>query len=240
MNIHEPESVDTYEIGAKFSFNAAIAGTLNAAIFYNDFTDQQVQLGYFSNSGAGTTAIVNAGASTIQGAELEANLALTENLLFIASYAYLDTKVDELEFPDLLGMGLTRFPPSPTTSAGERLSFAPENQLVTTLRYQLPIDASHGSIDVSVTYSYTDSYLAFSSELTQSPLAELDSYDLVNLNLNWQGVLGSNFDLSLFGTNVLDEEYITFATGNWSSLGLESGQVGMPRMYGARLRYNFD
>jgi iron complex outermembrane receptor protein len=51
-------------------------------------------------------------------------------------------------------------------------------------------------------------------------------------------MFGSPVDMSVFGTNVTDEEYITFLTGNWNN-GLESGQVGQPRMYGVRFKYNF-
>ena len=61
---------------------------------------------------------------------------------------------------------------------------------------------------------------------------------LFNLNFNWTGVFGSPVDISAFVTNLTDEEYITYVSGLWLN-GFESGQVGMPRMYGARLRYNF-
>lgn len=66
----------------------------------------------------------------------------------------------------------------------------------------------------------------------------LPSYELVNLNLNWTGVMGSPLDLGLFATNVTDEKYLTYVAGSWGS-GMELGHAGMPRMYGARLRYNF-
>ncbi|NND68598.1 MAG: TonB-dependent receptor, partial [Halioglobus sp.] len=46
-------------------------------------------------------------------------------------------------------------------------------------------------------------------------------------------------DVSAFVTNLTDEEYLTYVSGLWPN-GIESGQIGMPRMYGARIRYNFD
>ncbi len=52
------------------------------------------------------------------------------------------------------------------------------------------------------------------------------------------GIGGSPVDMSIFATNVTDEEYQTYVTGNWGT-GFELGQVGPPRMYGMRLRYNF-
>ena len=40
-------------------------------------------------------------------------------------------------------------------------------------------------------------------------------------------------------TNALDEEYTTYVTGTYNSLGIEQRQVGIPKMWGARLRYTF-
>jgi iron complex outermembrane receptor protein len=239
INTHDPEQVDSYEVGAKLTLDGPVVGTLNLSAFYNDFSDQQLQLGYYSNTGAGTTAVINAGESTIQGIEIEANLLLTENLRLNASYTYLDTEVKKVNYPDLVELGITNRPGSPTAAEGEPLSFAPKNKLVATLSYHLPVDAELGDISLSATYTYTDSYTTVSQELTQSPYAELDPYELVNFNMNWHRVMGSNFDMSLFIANAMDEEYITYTTGNWSSLGFESGQVGMPRMFGTRVRYSF-
>lgn len=69
-------------------------------------------------------------------------------------------------------------------------------------------------------------------------MAVLPSYELLNFNLNWAEIAGAPVDLSLFVTNALDEEYVTYLSGNWNT-GLEQGQLGLPRMYGARLKYRF-
>ena len=71
-----------------------------------------------------------------------------------------------------------------------------------------------------------------------SKYATLPDYDLINLNLNWTSVFESPVDISLFVTNLTDEEYLTYVSGLWLN-GIESGQVGAPRMYGGRIRYNF-
>jgi iron complex outermembrane receptor protein len=60
------------------------------------------------------------------------------------------------------------------------------------------------------------------------------------LNLNWHGVGGGPVDLSLFVTNVADKKYFTFATDLYDSvLGFASEVQGVPRMYGASVRYRF-
>ena len=67
----------------------------------------------------------------------------------------------------------------------------------------------------------------------------LDAYSLLNLSVNWEEMFGTALDLSFFGTNMLDREYVVFSSGGYSSVGIDSRQMGLPRMYGARLRYNF-
>lgn len=233
---HGPEKVDTYEIGAKTSFGGPFPGTFNVAAFYNDFEDQQVQFGYLRDNGVGSTSILNAGASTLWGIEADANILLSDNLTLTASYAYLDTEVDELVLPsEPWPEGVAIFSGT-STAEGEPLSYTPKNKLVASLSYLLPVDPALGDIIASVTYVYTDKMQAVSKHT--SALATLPSYELVNLNLNWQGVAGSPVDVALFATNLLDEKYRTYLTGNWLT-GMEAGRTGEPRMYGVRVRYNF-
>ncbi len=235
LDEHDPETVDTYEIGSKMTFNGSIPAVVNMDVFYNDFQDQQIQFGYFKTSGVGSTAVVNAGSSTIWGIEFESNVQLTDNFSLSANYTYLDTNVDELVFPPVPPNTIAD-EPIITTAEGEPLAYAPKNKLAMTAAYRLPIPADTGEVRFAVTYVYTDEQQANSKET--SPLATLDDTKIWNANINWYGIFGSAFDLSAFVTNATDEEYITFMTGNWPS-GLESGQVGVPRMYGARLRYSF-
>ena len=238
FDTHEPEKVDTYEMGAKTTFDYLVAGNFNVALFYNDFTNQQLQAGYFKATGVGTTTILNAGTSTIWGAEIESTLLLTDNLTLNVSYTYLNTKVDELSVPDIPpGLSYISSQFNLIQAEGDPLSFAPENQLVTTVSYRLPVDDSLGDMDLALTYIYTDEMQSTSA--AASPYGTIPSYDLINLNANWSRVAGSNVDVSLFVTNLTDEEYVTFVTGNYYDLGLEHGQVGVPRMFGMRLRYSF-
>lgn len=235
LDTHGPETVDTYEIGLKSSFHGSVPATFNMALFYNDFQDEQIQFGYFNPAGVGTTGIVNAGSSTIWGSEIEGNIQLTDNLIVSASYAYLHTHVDKLAFPpvppDTVLTG-----PNLTTVEGEPLPFAPENKLVLTATYLIPLAADIGSMRLSTTYVYTDEMQSVSEEV--SVLGTMQDYSLVNLNFAWDRVFDSSVDLSVFVTNATDEEYVTYVIGVWP-YGVEGGAVGMPRMYGARIRYNF-
>jgi iron complex outermembrane recepter protein len=228
----DPETVDSYEIGAKTTFLGRFPGHFNVAAFYNDLQDQQIQFGYFKFSGVGTTAIVNAGGSTVWGMEADGDIYLLESVVLSGSYTYLDTNVDDLVFPNI---------PSPqevstTTAEGEPLPYSPKNKFAATLSYLVPVDPELGDMRASVTYAWVDEMQAVSSEA--SALATLPDYGLLNLNFDWNGIAGKPIDMSIFATNVTDEEYITSLSGTYNN-GVETGQVGVPRMYGVRLRYNF-
>ncbi len=242
LETYDPETVDTYELGIKASFFAPLPGTFSAAVFYNDFQDQALQVGLLPPGEAGTTAIVNIGESSIKGAEIEASVELFEGLTASLSYAYLDTKVKELlspaldpRFDDFRARGGTVS--NANAVQGDPLPFSPEHSFTLSLDYRLPIDPALGDVHVGATYIYSDKFQTTSP--TFSPFGVVPSYELLNLHLNWKGIGGSPVDASVFATNVLDEKYTTFVSGNWNSVGFETRYVGLPRMYGVRLRYSF-
>lgn len=232
----DAEEVDAYELGGKWSFDAPLPGMLNVALFHNELSDQQLQVGYSSSTGeaAFTTGIVNAGSSTIQGAEIEATLEIHDGLMFSLSYTYLDTELDETELPQ----PASDSPYDEVTGymeAGSALTFSPEHMATAALDYLLPLPADVGDVSIGASYTYIDEQLAI-----VSTFGWLDSRKLLNLNAGWKGIMGSAFDVSLFATNVTDEEYPVNVTGFYDnpSIGADFRVTGEPRMYGARLRYN--
>ncbi len=256
---YEPEEVDTYEIGAKTRFGSSMPVTFNIALFYNDFTDQQLQLGLLPRGGVGTTAIVNTGASTIQGLEIDTAVELFDGFRLSLAYTYLDSEVEEAEHlivPDAAtcGPGGNSFRgicvAGGTTAAlvGYPTAFSPEHQASATASYRLPTSETVGDITLSATYNYTYEYYAVMPASTLAalevpsqvnPYALIPDYGTLNLNLNWNRIAGSGFDVGIFATNVLEEDYWTFVAGQYVSTGFEYRQVGRPRMIGGRIRYNF-
>jgi len=237
----DPEQVDTYEIGAKTEFEWLLPTRFNVAVFHNEFTDMQLQIGYVSPDAGPTTAIFNAGKARISGAEIEAFVDFTERLNATLSYAYLDTQLLEQQDrrAELRAAGgpLAERTYSPSTDEGDTLPFAADHTGVVSLKYRLPFSPDLGNVDVGATYVYTGVRRSVASSVTDND--EMEPFELLNLNASWARIYGSALDLNLFATNVLDEEYEGYVSGTWKSLGFESRQVGLPRMVGARLRYNF-
>ncbi len=247
----EPETVDAFEIGAKTTFGGPMPGTFNISAFYNELTDQQLQIGFLPLDGqTPTTGIQNAGKSVIQGVEVETMVMLLEDLALTLSYTYLDTQLKEATPPGVPAFGPLAgiFPPgsrmtasgdallTSSSAVGEHLSFSPRHSVVAGLNYRLPLPVEIGDVSIGATYSYTDKQLTTAP--SSSPYAWLPSYEIVNLNANWRSIFGSNFDAGVFVTNAFDEEYVNYVAGLYNQ-GFENRVVGVPKMWGAKVRYNF-
>jgi iron complex outermembrane receptor protein len=251
-NSFGPEKVDTYEIGAKTSFRGPVRGTFNVALFYNDFRDQQLQATFAPKAGtglAGNVAILNAGKSRIYGAEVETSLTPFRGFTVQASYAYLNSRL------------LAIVPPQPTASydisgypvVGNQLPLTPNHKLTVDARYTLPIDNPDvGKITLGATYIYTSSAL-FQSNTQVALLGtvghtrtlpagddpqRIPAYDLVNFSVTWDAMLGTGLGAQFFITNAFGKYYYDARSLNISS-GSISRYVGVPRMYGLRLKYDF-
>jgi iron complex outermembrane receptor protein len=243
--VFEPEKVDTYEVGFKTAFAGFVRGHFNLAGFYNNFTNQQLQLGFTPVPGAPagpTTGVVNVGKSRIYGVEADVSVTPVTGLTFDASYTYLHAEIRQIA-------PLVSTDPNYTLNAsieeGNPLLLSPRNKFTLGASYTLPTGEDVGEITFGALYSHTDSQ--WSNYLYNDPailaahganLGILPARDLLNLNLTWNRVAGSAIDVAAFATNVTNEKYYTFVPGIGGA-GLEAATLGEPRMYGLRVRYNF-
>ncbi len=251
----QPEKVDTFEVGAKTSFEGFLRGTFNIAGFYNKFSNQQIQFGFNQNP-ASTTIItptagpVNVGNSRIWGIELDTRLHLFEGFVVDGGYTYLNTKVTKVTTPVL--PATSPYVPNGFVNVGDPLVLSPKHKLSITGTYTLPIPEGLGELSVGATYVYTSEQVAnYANRLytgalfdgvTAGPgrdLGLLGARNLVNLNVNWNSAAGGPVDLSLFVTNLTKEKYYTFVPGLIGSIGSEVATVGEPRIFGVRAKINF-
>jgi len=251
----DPEKVDAYELGLKSSFFAPVRGIFNVALFYNNFSNQQIQLGFQPRIDpvtrqpapvSPTTAIANVGKSRIYGAEIEASITPVRGLNFDLNYTYLNATIRSIS-------GITTNDPNyvaatSSIAPGSPLALSPKNKASLTASYLLPLPQTVGSMTASATFVHTDKQLT--NYVYQDPatvalmqgnnFGSVPSTDLLNLNLDWAEVVRSPFDVSFFVTNVTDKHYYQYIPGLASpGSGVEFAVLGMPRMYGARLRYHF-
>jgi iron complex outermembrane receptor protein len=243
----DPEKVDAFELGAKTGFHSFISGTFNVAGFYNDFSNQQIQFGFNRNPlstipVSPTAGPINVGKSRIWGIEVETRLRLFEGFTLDGAYTHLDTKVKEIA-PVTLPAD-SPYVVSGFVVPGDELTLSPHDKFTVTGTYTLPTPENIGRISFAATYSYTSSQRAnyidrAAISIFGYDLGVLGAVGLLNLNMNWDSIAGEPVDLTLFATNVTNEQYYTTVNGLLPSTGFEVGAMGEPRMYGARLRYRF-
>jgi iron complex outermembrane receptor protein len=242
----DPEKVDTYEVGMKSTFLQPVRGTFDVTGFYNDFRNQQLQVGFDQAPGAPvgpTTGIVNAGKSRIWGIEVESSVEPVRGLTFDLDYTYLNAKITAIE---PLVSNDPNYILSGQIPVGSTLALSPKNKASASANYRLPFDQKVGKIVLGAIFSYTSPQLATYAYADPAAAAAmggnvgiLQARHLLDLNLNWSSILGSPLDLGLFGTNITDAKYYSFVPGLGVPTGFETATIGEPRMYGMRVRYHF-
>jgi iron complex outermembrane receptor protein len=245
FNYPRPEKVDAYEAGVKTSWRGAVHGSFNVAGFYNKFSDQQLQVGFIPQPGAlvpQTSAPVNAGKSTIYGAEVEATLSPLEGLDFTLGYTYLHTRIDKVDALPSNPLYITQA----AFEVGDPEALSPKSKLTAGANYTFPFDEKVGKITIGGSVTYRTSMLVNyidRANLTApgfSDLSYLPALTLVNANLSWNNVASMPIDLNVFVTNLTAKKYYTFIPGlGSSSLNFEQANVGEPRMFGFTAKYKF-
>ena len=215
----DPETVDSYELGFKWQ-GAEDRLRLNANAFFMDYQDIQVQV--FEVGGGPLTQ--NAGTAEIRGAELELMAVPTPSLNFALALGYTDAEYTDLNPPTTdLAASLTLDAWLPNT---------PEWTASASAEYTVPIP--RGSLAFRVDYSHThDLY----NDAQNSPFLFQDAYDLWNTAIRYTSPTEA-WEVSLFGTNLGDERYITSGDSNFG-LGFHEANYNRPREFGVTLRRHF-
>jgi outer membrane receptor protein involved in Fe transport len=143
----DEEEAWSYEVGTK---NTVLDGraTLNMAVYYIDWTNQQLTTAYTFPTGGTQSYITNAGKSEVYGFELESQASLTDWLTAGLTYSYTHAEFKELtdgEARELFGS---------TSLAGYRLPGVPEQQVSVFGRATFPLGAAEGFVRADT--SYTD------------------------------------------------------------------------------------
>lgn len=227
---YDPEFVKDIEFGIKSDWRLGeMPVHTNAAVYYQDYTDIQVQQNQFIN-GAFFVFNANAASAELWGGELEASIWPTENLQLAFNYAYL--KFDYKK----IGEGVDASQLEATL-----LTDRPRNKYAVNVRYHLPLDPELGEISVQAKWNWQSKTATnFSDGGGTDSSDEYPSYGLLGLAANWDSIGQSAFDASFFMSNVTNKVYPISGANLMKNLGYTFVQYGEPRMYGVRVRYRFD
>ena len=234
----DDEQVDSFEIGSKMSFLDQSL-FLNLSAFHNKYED--IQLSVFTElpGGGFFGDFTNAGQGTVQGFEAEYQFLPSENWVVSGNLAWLDAKYDEYNFYDP-SVGATV-----NIADEETFTNAPDFSGAINVEWRTDL-ANGGRISARVGYSYQSDVVATTEtkRATTPPLAPFgrppisqDGYGLVNAGVIWN--VNDNWTLSLQGTNLADEEYMTTGYNLNQAVGVYTGFYGAPRQYSLMARYDF-
>ncbi|NIB38938.1 TonB-dependent receptor [Pseudomaricurvus alkylphenolicus] len=217
----DPEYIDSYEIGVKSNLWGRRL-QVNAAAFYNDYTD--IQLGVFD----GTLSLTeNGGRVDLWGMEIEAIAMLTERLRMGLTYGYLGYNIKEYD------QGVNG-----DVSDEAKMTNAPEDSYNISFDYRFP-EFEFGQLDFFLNYNYSSGAHVLSvTRQGTAPNSKSDSRRVVDARLQLSGIemAGGDLVVSLWGKNLANTEYFDMVI-DFSSY--RSGRLGEPRTFGLEASYTF-
>ncbi|WP_308238163.1 TonB-dependent receptor domain-containing protein [Phenylobacterium sp. J367] len=192
---YQPETVDSYEGGLKgYFFDRRLS--LNTAVFYAQYKDQQVTLQ--TPVGASIASqVLNVGESHMTGFEVEGLATLTDALSFNFAVGYIKAEFDEYRALDL-----TTTPPAIRDFSDSRV-FQNTPEWTGNFGFTYVRDmGDHGKISFIPMASYRSSFSMF--EIPS--ILDQDDYWLVDASLTWT-TADEKYRIGLHGRNLTDETY---------------------------------
>lgn len=221
-----PESLTTFELGWKSELLARRL-RVNGAVFYSDYKDIQFTIKVPDQPDPAFNETLNAGKSTIWGAELDVTALVTDNVLATLSYGFLDSDFKEVP----LGDDPDRY----------HASNAPKNSVRASIDWQIA-ELPVGGLSLFADYSWQAE--SHTNPRLDPPGSDLiESYGLANAQLRLHNTTWKdNMDVSvaLWVKNAFDKDYFVDAANVFQ--GLHANRLvryGDPRTYGIELAVKF-
>lgn len=230
----KPETVDAFELGFK---SASSDISFNAAAFYYDYANTQVNATVSGQAGAVFNQLFNVPKSRIYGAEADISVKLGDNFDIKAAAAYTHARYIDFKFAP----GYVNNPADPATlggllfsnvsldASGNNMVRAPEFTASSTLRYHSEWGNGDGfELTLSPYYS-SRVFFTFDNSLSQKAYFTLDAAATLTLD--------ERMKISIFGRNLTDSKHMISMSQN--ALSLAAGRYAMPMTYGVSFGYSF-
>jgi iron complex outermembrane recepter protein len=209
-----PEFAWSYEGGLKRTM-AKGRVRVNAAAFYNDYQDLQVQT--FIQTGV--VLITNAASATIKGVEVETAATVGRGLQLTGTVSWLDATYDHYE---AVGPGGMR-----GDAAGHHLNNAPPWSGSGSAVYEIATGgAGTASLRGDVSWQSGVFFSPFNS-----PVEAQRAYGLVHLRAGFEP-RSRRWEVSVYVRNIGKREYLTGATATNVGFPAFTGRPGEPRHWG--------
>ncbi|MEM1403221.1 MAG: TonB-dependent receptor [Pseudomonadota bacterium] len=217
----DPEEAEVFEIGLKTSFST---GYVNVALF--DQTIENFQSNIFDGQGL---VLANAEEQSVSGVEFDARWSPTASLDVIAALTYLDPEYNEFTgsiLGDLSG-----------TTPSNISDFA--STVAVTYRFNLSGYEGYARVD----WQYESAVDLRDGGSLNPENAILESVghrerEVNTFNASIGATLG-RWDVSLWGRNIFNDEYLVAANPSAAQPGIFNGNPNQPATYGVSARLNF-
>ncbi|MEH6583119.1 MAG: TonB-dependent receptor [Halioglobus sp.] len=221
---------DAYEAGIKSRF-ADDTVQLNAAIYYNEFSDLTTQE-LILRDGAFVTNTVNGGEIETMGLEAELVWIPTAEWYISAGLSLMDNEfgVFGVANPFVLAKGQEQ---AFLDLEGETPPWAPEVTLSLSVGYDIALSGGSRLTPYLQTY-YSDSFNT--DDVVTYNTQVQDSYTKTDIRLIWTSA-SENITAEVFAENLEDEAVL--ARTNVGGFDLVQSSYGYPRNYGVKLAYEF-
>jgi iron complex outermembrane receptor protein len=211
QEVFSEEKITSYE--ASLDLSPSETWQVNLTAFFNDIEDYQFEL-----NGAGMDYYLeNADEASVYGVEVDSTWLLEGGWAFSASYGLMESEFEKVSALSALN--------------GKQLSFVPSHSLSLLLSHDLENGLSYqiGSRTIGKSY-YWDNTGTNSAD-------NIDTYTLIDAGIGYEI---NDWDITVFGTNLTDEEYYTSLV---STLGFGNGNApgvaGSPRVIGLSISREF-
>jgi iron complex outermembrane receptor protein len=237
----DSEETTSYEVGAKLEGLLDGRARLNLAYFYTEFDDFQAATW---DPETVTFLVDNAGKQVTQGIELDGTWLATERLTLTANILYMDA-----EYKDHEGANCSVLSSVPIEAdgscdlSGYDLEFAPEWGGNVAADYVQPM--AGGDFYGRLSMSFKSEHI---TDPTRPDFATAE-YEVWNARLGWRN---ENWDISLWGKNITDEDFSRFDNANFfgglfeslsggdtNNRRLHQSYLNEPATYGVTARYSF-
>jgi iron complex outermembrane receptor protein len=228
QSVADPETNTSYEVGIKADLMDRVA-SIYFNLFHYEVKDQQLTAVGGANN---AVRLLNSNKTVGQGAELDVQAYLTNNLLMTLGASYNDTEIQDDEISVATCFACTVTDPQVNGLAvidGNPLPQAPKWIANFTLRYGMPV--GNGELFAYTDWSYRSEVNFFLYESTEFTGKELLEGGL-RVGYTWSD---GRYEAALFGRNITDEEV---AVGGIDFNNL-TGFLNEPRIWGAQFKAKF-
>ena len=236
-----PESVKSYEVGAKTEFFDR-AVKLNTAFYLMDRTDSQVDFNFFIPQPNGTVRntleTVNAqGITKIKGVEADLTVTPVEGLSTTVSYAYTSAKIPQAR--NTVQEQLNASLPTPITTPVYQdvfIVYTPKHAVSGSIDYQTYIGNSDAMLKLHLDGNYASPSYTFDNENVMNEKSFIINGRATVADIN---VANQKLSISVWGRNLLNESYI-YRRSNANRLVLgDYANFNAPRTFGVEANIKF-